>query len=307
MNLQEIKNSLRRRVPFDEIPSKIDEVVEFYQPKYFDNAGDFISEVCDTLVNEFNFNQHDSFSPKEKDELYFYLVDTYGEYIANIYHREKQTEDNKMLEQISRINDMMGVIAEDIPSAKLRRRVKTNDIDRLVRKYKSIYFRKDEPVEKSIDGVINRVVDEMIPYSLHDEVSDQELNNLSDYLKDYLYGIYKDELTKYYENRQAERDKEEDEGIIYIFHKHDRPYYDRKLGSGFSESFYGFDDLLTKYGHWLDIDWDEVKRKLDDINEYPNKKYDGNYSEPLRISSIGDEGNDWGYNFSILKKKQREY
>ena len=209
-----------------------------------------------------------------------------------------------MLEQISRINDMMGVISEDIPSSQLRRRVKTNDIDRLVRKYKPVYFKKDEPVEKSVDGVITRVADVMIPYSV--DVSDEEFDNLSDYLKDYLYGIYKDELTKYYENRQAQRDKEEDEGIIYTFVKHDRPYHYPSWG-GFAESFYGFDDLLTKYGHWLDIDWDEVKRKLDDINEYPNKKYDGNYSEPLRISSIGDEGNDWGYNFSILKKKQREY
>ena len=214
---------------------------------------------------------------------------------------KKKTEDNKMLEQISRINEMMGVIAEDIPSAKLRRRVKTNDIDRLVRKYKSIYFRKDEPVEKSIDGVINRVVDEMIPYSLHDEVSDQELNNLSDYLKDYLYGIYKDELTKYYENRQAERDKEEDEGILYLFQKHN------KDGSGFTDSFYGFDDLLTKYGSWLEVDWDEIKRKLDDINDYPEKKWNGSFSRPLRISTAGDPGNDWGYNFSITKQKQREY
>ena len=251
------------------------------------------------MVNEFNFNQHDSFSPKEKDELYFYLVDTYGEYIANIYHREKQTEDNKMLEQISRINDMMGIISEDIPSSQLRRRIKTNDIDRLVRKYKPVYFKKDEPVEKSVDGVITRVADVMIPYSV--DVSDEEFDNLSDYLKDYLYGIYKDELTKYYENRQAQRDKEEDEGILYLFQKH------HKDGSGFTDSFYGFDDLLTKYGSWLEVDWDEIKRKLDDINEYPEKKWNGDFSRPLRISSAGDPGNDWGYNFSITKQKQREY
>jgi hypothetical protein len=25
-------------------------------------------------------------------------------------------------------------------------------------------------------------------------------------------------------------------------------------------------------------------------------------SRPLRISSIGDEGNNWGYNFSIIKQ-----
>ena len=107
MNLQEITNSLRRRVPFDEIPSRIDDLVEFYDPKYFDDPSDFVAEVCDFLVNEFNDANNDSFSSKQKDELYFYLVDHYGEYISNIYKREKQTEHNKMMEQLSRMNDII--------------------------------------------------------------------------------------------------------------------------------------------------------------------------------------------------------
>jgi hypothetical protein len=60
--------------------------------------------------------------------------------------------------------------------------------------------------------------------------------------------------------------------------------------------------MITKYGHWVDVDWDEVKNKLDGINEYPEDTFSGTInSRPLRILSIGDEGNTWGYNFSIIK------
>jgi hypothetical protein len=47
----------------------------------------------------------------------------------------------------------------------------------------------------------------------------------------------------------------------------------------------------------------KIKKKLDNINEYPEPTYsDTMNSRPLRISSIGDEGNRWGYNFSIIKQ-----
>jgi hypothetical protein len=60
--------------------------------------------------------------------------------------------------------------------------------------------------------------------------------------------------------------------------------------------------MITKYGSWVNVDWDEVKKKLDDINEYPPSIYqDRQYSRPLAISKIGDDGNKWGYNFSVIK------
>jgi len=88
----------------------------------------------------------------------------------------------------------------------------------------------------------------------------------------------------------------------YIFVKHDKPYYDRGW-KGFAEGFNSFNDLITRYGDWVDVDWDEVKRKLDTINDYPEDKFTGSMnSRPLRISNIGDEGNEWGYHFSIIKQ-----
>jgi hypothetical protein len=42
---------------------------------------------------------------------------------------------------------------------------------------------------------------------------------------------------------------------------------------------------------------------LDKINDYPETTFANTMnSRPLRISSIGDEGNYWGYNFSIIKQ-----
>jgi hypothetical protein len=61
--------------------------------------------------------------------------------------------------------------------------------------------------------------------------------------------------------------------------------------------------MITKYGNWVDVDWDEIKNKLDNINYYPEPTYANTMnSRPLRISSIGDKGNGWGYNFSIIKQ-----
>jgi hypothetical protein len=64
--------------------------------------------------------------------------------------------------------------------------------------------------------------------------------------------------------------------------------------------------MITKYGNYVDVDWDEIKNKLDNINDYPENTFSNTMnSRPLRISNIGDEGNDWGYNFSIVKKIQK--
>jgi hypothetical protein len=29
---------------------------------------------------------------------------------------------------------------------------------------------------------------------------------------------------------------------------------------GFADGFDSFDEMLTKYGSWVDVDWDEIKR-----------------------------------------------
>jgi hypothetical protein len=135
------------------------------------------------------------------------------------------------------------------------------------------------------------------------EEDDEEYFKVWDEIKDYLKDNYTDELREYFEKRK--KDTEEDTnplGIKYIFVKHDKPYYVSGW-RGFADGFDSFDEMLTKYGDYVDVDWDEIKNKLDKINDYPETTFaDTMNSRPLRISSIGDEGNTWGYNFSIIKQ-----
>jgi hypothetical protein len=135
------------------------------------------------------------------------------------------------------------------------------------------------------------------------EDDDTKYYEVWDEIKKYIYDNYTEELTQYFEKRQRDSEDEEKNApeVMYSFVKHDKPYYTNKW-AGFSESFKSFNDMITKYGNWVNVDWDEVKKKLDDINEYPPSIYqDRQYSRPLALSKIGDEGNKTGYNFSVIK------
>ena len=81
---------VRRRLDFDNLKQEIDNIVDYelnicdYSP-----VGEFISEVCDMLNERILDGIVDStrvkVSLKEKDDLYFYLVDIFGDYLAKIY------------------------------------------------------------------------------------------------------------------------------------------------------------------------------------------------------------------------------
>ena len=83
---------------------------------------------------------------------------------------------------------------------------------------------------------------------------------------------------------------------------------DPKTGQGFSETFNTFDDMLKKRKTFVEgVDWKDVKKKLDKITDYPENEYDGTHaSDKIVISKVGDEGNDWGYDFYVYKLKEEE-
>ena len=82
---------VRRRLDFDRLKQEIDNIVDYeLHVCRFPNAGEFTSEVCD-MVNERMLDDivastRFKVSLKEKDSLYFYLVDMFGEYLAKKYH-----------------------------------------------------------------------------------------------------------------------------------------------------------------------------------------------------------------------------
>lgn len=76
-------------------------------------------------------------------------------------------------------------------------------------------------------------------------------------------------------------------------------------GAGFTGSFNSMDELIDRYGTWVKVDWDSVVTKLDNIESFPHNLFTGwHNSRPILISKIGDEGNDMGYNFYVIKSKK---
>jgi hypothetical protein len=222
----------------------------------------------------------------EQDEI------DYVNTIADLYNDEI-----KRLYNMSAFKDM-DVISEEM-SISARRRIKFGEIEKKLNSVKLKTFKKDKPIEDSIRAAILSLLYAVMPKGF--EKDDVEHFKVWDEIKAYLNNKYGEELKQYFEKRQKDADQET-EDMKYIFVKHDKPYYDRGW-AGFAKTFDSFSDLLTKYGDWVDVDWDEIKNKLDKINDYPENTFTGSMnSRPLRISSIGDEGNDWGYNFSIIKQ-----
>jgi hypothetical protein len=185
----------------------------------------------------------------------------------------------------------------------IRRRIDFSKIDSIIKKHRIGSFQKEEPTELStaITRTIHKAMYDIMPREFEDY--GDEYHKVWDEIKQYLKDKYGEELRQYFEKRRRDADEDKNPlGIKYIFVKHDKPYSNSGW-RGFADGFDSFDEMITKYGDWVDVDWDEVKKKLDNINYYPEPTFmDTMNSRPLKISSAGDEGNTWGYNFSIIKQ-----
>ena len=205
------------------------------------------------------------------------------------------------------MRELIRKILRETVSIQLRRRMtRGGELDKLINKFRLTSFMKNTPIGGSVEKTIRQVANEVFPnemsYATHAE-ADEDWNGL---LK-FLYDQYGEELTQYFEKRQENYDNEQNPlEYQYIFAKHDGPYGGVRT-RGFSASFDNYDDLVTKYGNWVNVDWNEIKRKLDNIKDFPVETYTHyKQSYPIRISSIGDEGNNWGYHFSVIKAIPRE-
>jgi len=200
------------------------------------------------------------------------------------------------------MKDLIRRILREELTPSIKRRIKFDDIKKILNKSKIYNFKKDEPIEDSIKATIHHAMYEIMPDGFEDD--DTKYYEVWDGIKKFINDNYTEELTQYFEKRQRDAEDEEKNstGVQYIFVKHDKPYGRNRDWRGFAEGFKSFDKMITKYGNWVDVDWDEVKKKLDNIDYYPISTYSNTVNSfPLRIKSIGDEGNKWGYNFSIIK------
>ena len=225
----------------------------------------------------------------EQDEI------DYVNTVADLYNDEiKRLYDMSPFKNMDVISEEMSIVA--------RRRVKFSDIEKYFNASKVQSFKKDQPVEESINAAVRSLLYSVMPEGF--EENDEMYFKVWDEIKKYINDKYGEELRQYFEKRQRDVDQENENqsGVKYIFVKHDKPYGNRDW-RGFADGFDSFDEMITRYGSYVDVDWDEIKRKLDTINDYPVETFNNTRnSYPLRISSIGDKGNEWGYHFSIIKQ-----
>ena len=95
----------------------------------------------------------------------------------------------------------------------------------------------------------------------------------------------------------------------YNFHKHSNISTSPLKSSGFKNSFDSVDELLKEvmnFSTGTEFTEEEIKHKLNSIENYPNNNFTGWYdSEPILISEPSNKGNNWGYFFSISKSENK--
>jgi len=193
----------RRRIPYNEISRIIDGVIDYdITPAWYDDKDEWISEVCNYIVDYINEDDHINLTPKDKDDLYYYVVDTYGEYLSGYYDQWKKGMFSDLSEQSNRVKSMMGLV-ETKMNARLRRRVKHLD-DEVERVILLIYGPEIVCSYKSAEELFESVVEDTIDsmkWAYFFEVSDKNTGEWGEIYYDmykYLKNNYTDKIKEYY-------------------------------------------------------------------------------------------------------------
>ena len=99
---ESISQNLKRRLSSYDFDEEIKNIFDYEINAYlYSNLGDFISDVCDILVN----NLIDSISdytptPKEKDDLYYYFVEEFSNKIKQEYIKTLKNRANESVKKI---------------------------------------------------------------------------------------------------------------------------------------------------------------------------------------------------------------
>jgi hypothetical protein len=78
-------------------------------------------------------------------------------------------------------------------------------------------------------------------------------------------------------------------------------------GQGFSNYHSSLDEFIKYANGWLDdVNWSDIKEKLNKITEYNDNQFTGWYwASPIILKRAGENGNKWGYNFYLIKARKK--
>jgi len=90
--MENIPVSFRRRFNYNEIKGHLLFIMEEITPCDYGSLGDFIGEMCDMLVNDLIDDYYEygnqNVDNKTKDDLYYFMVDNFANYLQEIYDKE---------------------------------------------------------------------------------------------------------------------------------------------------------------------------------------------------------------------------
>jgi len=96
---------IRRRLSFDDLKKEFDDIMEnIIFPKYSPNSSEYVADVADFMVQRFA-EDNPKITFKDRDTLYYFFVDFFGDYIAEKYNKSSKKNKN-INEEISRMLSM---------------------------------------------------------------------------------------------------------------------------------------------------------------------------------------------------------
>lgn len=106
--METISPMIRRRLTFENMKNEVDSIIEYeLNPCDYKTVGNFIVDVCDIFT--YNFLEDMEASANDKDSLYYYAVDVFGKYLAEIYN-EKCGKKNMVTESKDNLNRKVNIL-----------------------------------------------------------------------------------------------------------------------------------------------------------------------------------------------------
>lgn len=117
--METISPTIRRRLNYDVMKDEMDSIIEYHMlPCEFRDANSFVAEACDMFV--YSYLEDLEASSKDNDGLYYYVVDVFGKYLAEIYNEKCGDKDdlNESLGDLSRKIKILKKYTEEMLSEK---------------------------------------------------------------------------------------------------------------------------------------------------------------------------------------------
>ena len=78
---------VRRRLELDSLKEHARMAADAFECGDVMNSGEFMAEVCDFMVNDMVDEWGIYVSPKSRDILFHYIVNTVGQFLIRLYHK----------------------------------------------------------------------------------------------------------------------------------------------------------------------------------------------------------------------------